>query len=219
VLYDVETGLSALDVPTPWLIGASGVNDPVQQWLAVDDDEAKRRVMFKSFLAYVRERGAPVCSWSGTAFDDRAVAQGIARWYPEGAELWDSVPKLDLLTIMRRTYEVPGSWSLKAIAALLGWSHPASSDWDGFQVGLAYEAYRRLDEPFDVPAILDYNRQDVEQLQWIYGWYQTHADDNLSVGLLPSNERSIAYWTSSQTASLLDQLAAGLSIYETCILR
>lgn len=189
VVYDVETGLAVpdrrqlrgvfhrlmLDPPTPqepWLIGAMELGHDVQQWHALDEDAAARRRMFTDFLEFVEARGGVVCSWSGNGFDDRAVEAGIKRWCPSELLRWKRVIKLDLCKVMRSCMEVPNSWSMKAVAAILGFRY-TDSGWDGLQAGMAYEAYLRFSEPFDFDGLCGYNAEDVMALSTVYEWYAT----------------------------------------------
>ncbi len=231
VLYDVETGLAPgrfdplrfdyeagasreVAGQEPWLIaaGIGTADDEVSQWESLDEDRAARRRMFKDFLDFVEASGNTTCAWSGTGFDDRAIVAGLGRWYPQGLVRWERVRKLDLCAIMKRSLELPGSWSIKDVSRFLGWQGP-EEEWDGFQAGLAYEAYRQLGEPFDVEGVKRYNRLDVVQLAFTYRWYVTAVESEAAQRRDTANTPR-ARWSAEGLAALEAQLAQGLSAYE-----
>ena len=167
LFYDVETGLNiggAFDQPQePWMIAVSdGIE--VKQWIVPEEDSKQRRAMYREFLAYVRAHtGYTLCSWSGSNFDERAVAAGIARWDRRRLRIWNAVPTLDLLCALKRCLVLPvAGWSLKQVATWCGFAYTA--DLDGFEVGLHYEEYRAFGEPLPLEEIARYNVEDVQAL-------------------------------------------------------
>lgn len=231
VLYDVETGLapgrfdpSRFDLETglptedlgqePWLIAATAdaSDDLINQWESLDEDRASRRRMLQEFLDFVEANGSTTCAWSGTGFDDRAILASLKRWYPQGLSRWERVTKFDLCGIMKRALELPGSWSIKDVSRFLGWEGP-EEEWDGFQAGIAYEAYRQLGDPFDVEGVKQYNRLDVEQLAFTYRWYAAEVCSEDAERRDTTNTPR-ARWTVAAVTMLEAQLALGRSAYE-----
>jgi predicted RecB family nuclease len=136
----------------------------VKQWIVLEEDSKQRRAMYREFLAYVcAHTGYTLCSWSGSNFDERAVAAGIARWDRRRLRIWNAVPTLDLLRALKRCLVLPvAGWSLKQVATWCGFAYTA--DLDGFEVGLHYEEYRAFGEPLPLEEIARYNVEDVQAL-------------------------------------------------------
>jgi hypothetical protein len=165
LFYDVETGLASVDplqegAPEPWLIGAFDGQKP-RQWAVPEEDKSRRRAMYQEFLAYVAAHpGATLCCWSGRGFDERAIEVGLRRQAPHLLTRWLTLPKLDLLQILRRILVLPlTSWSLKEVATWCGFHF--SGDLDGFEAVLLYEEYRAFGEPLPVELLTQYNAEDV----------------------------------------------------------
>nr|BBH92403.1 hypothetical protein KTA_06020 [Thermogemmatispora argillosa] len=172
LFYDVETGLASADplqgggAPEPWLIGAFDGQE-LRQWAVPEEDKSRRRAMYEEFLAYIAAHpGATLCSWSGHRFDERSIEEGIVRWAPSLLGRWWSLPKLDLLRLLKKVLVLPlMSWSLKEVASWCGFQF--SGDLDGFEVGLLYEEYRYYGEPLPVELIMRYNAEDVLALSHV----------------------------------------------------
>ncbi len=167
LFYDVETGLNMSGLfgppPEPWMIAVSDGTE-VKQWAVPEEDRKRRRAMYREFLAYVHTYPEyTLCSWSGSNFDERAVAAGIARWDRKSLPVWNAVPTLDLLRELKGCLVLPvAGWSLKEVATWCGFVY--TGDMDGFEVGMLYEEYRAFSEPLPLEEIALYNVEDVRAL-------------------------------------------------------
>jgi predicted RecB family nuclease len=170
LFYDVETGLnigSALgQMQEPWMIAVTDGRE-VRQWAVPEEDRKRRRAMYREFLDYVHAHPAfTLCSWSGSHFDERAMEAGIGHWDRKMLPIWNAVPTLDLLQVLKRCLVLPVvSWSLKEVAAWCGFTY--TTNLDGFEVGLLYEEYRAFCEPLPLEQIARYNVEDVQALAFV----------------------------------------------------
>jgi Icc-related predicted phosphoesterase/uncharacterized protein YprB with RNaseH-like and TPR domain len=182
IYYDVETGLQIggdILAPAPppevWMLAAyDGIE--MRQWIVPDPDRKARADMYQEFLEFVKERPEhALVSWSGTRFDERAVEEGLMKWRRPAAATWPDLPKLDLLTTLRRCLALPlYSWSLKDVASWCGFDG-YSGDIDGFEVGFRYEEYRRQGVTLPIEEIARYNLEDVQALAFVAEWARTSA--------------------------------------------
>lgn len=159
------------------MIAASDGNE-MKQWFAPERDPQARAEMYRGFLAFVNSHSEHVLvSWSGTRFDERAVMEGLSRWWRKGLGVWETVPRLDLLTAIRKSLALPlHGWSLKDVAAWCGFTG-YSDDLDGFEVGLKYEEYCRWRSPLPIDEIARYNADDVRALMFVADWIRDTAKD------------------------------------------
>lgn len=177
LFYDVETGLQSpgsffAPAPPPdvWMIGVFDGNE-MKQWAVPDKDPRARAEMYRAFIDFVSSRPDHVLvSWSGTNFDERAVAEGLSQWWRKGLPRWEAMPKLDLLPAVRKCLALPlYKWSLKDVAQWCGFAG-YSGDLDGFEVGLMYEEYCKWQSPLPIEEIARYNLDDVRALAFVAQW-------------------------------------------------
>ncbi len=182
IYYDVETGLqlggdflTPAPPPEAWML-ATYDGTVMKQWTVPDRDQKARAGMYREFLEFVKERpGHTLVSWSGTRFDERAIEEGLLNWHPSGSSTWSDLPKLDLLTLLRRCLALPlYSWSLKDVAGWCGFDG-YSGDIDGFEVGFRYEEYCRQGVALPIEEIARYNGEDVRALAFVVEWARKNA--------------------------------------------
>jgi Icc-related predicted phosphoesterase/uncharacterized protein YprB with RNaseH-like and TPR domain len=170
LFYDVETGLNIggeFDQPQePWMIAVTDGTE-VKQWVVPQENRKQRRTMYREFLDYLLAHPEyMLCSWSGSNFDERAIEAGISHWDPNSLPIWNAIPTLDLLRVLKRCLVLPvESWSLKEVAKWYGFSY--TQELDGFEVGMYYEEYRNFGDPLPLEEIARYNIEDARALAFI----------------------------------------------------
>jgi Icc-related predicted phosphoesterase len=169
IVYDVETDLSQ----NVWMIAAIGPDGQVFQDYELDREKKKRKVMYSRFIEFINTyKGVSMCSWSGCGFDNNAITRGLGEYCEKKLGQWSIFDQFDPITDYRRRFVLNQntmnvSWSLKHISNLLGFNKYNEFEVDdisGFEVGVAYEAYKRNRKPFDVERIAIYNLLDCEAL-------------------------------------------------------
>ncbi len=164
IFYDLETlpfG-GEVDARQIWLIGYRvGRRGPVRQLLAKTPKE--ERAILRAFMKVLRaHRGMPVACWAGASdFDHNYLRDRLCTIAPSAVRAFDSHPRLNVLTFIRRHAMPPSpSFGLNELARGLGLT--GGNGIDGFTAAVAYVDWLQEGTQPDWKGLLDYNAQDVD---------------------------------------------------------
>jgi hypothetical protein len=160
---DVETSFDPADV---WMVGFGTADGEIEQLHALG--RRKQRKLLEDLDGRMRQiRPSQFLQWS--AYDRNALEKAYLLHWSKAPSWLDRAMWIDAMWWADRAYALPfRSRSIKDVSAYFGYAY-AEGKLDGMTVGAWYSMYLRSKEPFDVPRVRIYNRDDVQALRRVVG--------------------------------------------------